>query len=347
MKRSIVAYSVALCVAYGAAYFVWTHEAQSDLAEKVVILPGKPDELESVEFHTKDLDVAMTLEKDELGTYVWVRTTPLGDAAQEGVAEPEEPPADPHGMTPPKPEPEEPAEFKAGKAMDAVLEGLAPFVAKRTLENVDAAQLEELGLAPEPGRIVLHRKGKSAKTYFLGADVYGGANYYVQDPETSKVYIVDAAVLRPLFSASRSLPETTLVDAAMKDIERIEVEAGDARATFIQHHPDDPQAQFWSRAGSEEPDATAAAWIDKAMRLRASAYVPAGEHPATLEQAFAFTVVGDKPVRVTVFRALGENGEESWFAESVFTRSLVRLHPSMAAEATADLSSVLEVGAGA
>lgn len=352
MNRTIVAYGVALALAYGAAYVTWMQPVETVRNETVVILPGKVEELEGVTFVSERLELEVDLQQDDLGRYAWVRATPKtapggeGEAANDAAAEP---PADPHAPeAPPKPsvEPEEPSEFKAGKTADAILEGLAPFVAKRVLENVDAGQLEELGLAPDAGRLVLRRKGKPAKTFLLGDAVYGGAHYYVQDPETSKVYVVDASVLRPLFTGNVSLPETTLLDAELQDIRRVEVQSGTTKAAFVQHNPDDPQARFWSREGQDAPDATAAAWIDKALRLRSASYVPQGRHPAALDEAFSFMVQARKPVRVTVFRSFDDEGEEQWFAESEYTRGLVRLHPSMAAEAMADLASVLE-GQGA
>lgn len=346
MNRSILAYSLAVALCYGGAYWVGTNETPVETEGSVVILPGKADDIEAVDFASKTLDVTMTVEKDELGQFVWVKTHPKPSSDADTASAADAPAdADPHAPKPsPAEEPSEPAEFKAGRAVDAVLSGLAPFVAKRALDDVDPEQLEDLELGEDATRLTLRRRGKEPKAYLIGANVYGGANYYVQDPESGKVYIVDAAVLRPLFSGSRSLPETVLFDAAIKDIRRIDVQAGDARASFEQHHPDDPQAQFWAREGASEPDPAAAAWIEKAMRLRASAYVPADEHPASVEEAFSFVVNSKEPVRIVVFRAFDEEGEEQWFAESGFTRGLVRLHPSMAAEATADLSSALGIG---
>lgn len=349
MNRTIVAYGVALVLAYGAAYVTWKQPAESVRSDSVVILPGKVEELEGITFTSERLELELDQQEDALGRYAWVRATPKVPEKTEEAAEEAAPdladPADPHGHDAPakaKPEPEEPSEFKAGKTVDAILEGLAPFVAKRALDQVDDAQLEELGLAPNPSKLVLRRKGKPAKTFLLGDAVYGGAHYYVQDPETSKVYVVDASLLRPLFTGNVSLPETMLFAAEAQEIRRFEVQSGAAKAVFEQHNPDDPQARFWTRDGQDDADAAAAAWIDKALRLRSAAYVPQGRQPAALDEAFSFTVHARRSVRVTVFRSFDDDGEEQWFAESEYTRGLVRLHPSMAAEAMADLPSVLE-----
>jgi hypothetical protein len=56
-------------------------------------------------------------------------------------------------------------------------------------------------------------------------------------------------------------------------------------------------------------------------------------------------VAGDvPPTTVQVHRSLGEGGEETWYARSEHTRGLVELHKTQAAEALADLQSVLGEG---
>jgi len=354
MKRSLAAYGIALAVAYGAAYATWKRADETKLADQeVVILPGGLDDLESIDYTSKTLDLSIAVKTDALGRYLWVNATPKAEpkSADESKADSkQEPPMDPHGdphanpaaAAPAETPVEPPSAFKAGKAADALMNGLAPFVAKRTLEGVAAEDLEQLGFGDDAATITLNRKGKAPKRFVLGESVYGGASFYVKDPESAKIFVVDAAIIRPLLNATRSLPDTALVEATLKDITRVDVQAGETRQTFEQHNPDDAQAQFWSRAGSAEADPAAGAWLDKALRLRSAEYVDASKVPAAMEDAFSFVVHGkDQTVRVAVHRAFDDEGEEQWFAQSEHTRGLVKLHPSMAAEATADLSSAL------
>jgi len=376
MKSKIIGYSIALVLAYGVAYQTWTREDEPEKAESIVLLSAKPDEVESIVYTTEKSELLLRVEKDAFGRYLWGRVAPkpedapiptpsAGETAAKPTAVDETHPPSPDGAepselatapdpasdkggtasaSPPAEEPEEKiVEFKAGAAGDRLLEGVAPFIAKRALSGIDETKLKDLGLDDPSATLTVNRKGKPPKSFELGANVYGGANYYVRDPEAQTVYLVDAALLRPLESAERTLPDTNLVEVTMKDIVSIEVRSGDTTAVFEQHNPDDPKAMFWSAPGTEEAHPGAAAWIEKALRLRSSAYITEEEAQKNLEVSFSFNLRGrdGRQTGVTVYRAFNDSGEVEWFARSEHTRSLVSLHASLAAEATADLASVL------
>lgn len=352
MKRTIAIYAVALTTALGFAYRTWTHEGDPDLSKAVVVLAGDVDDLESVEYSSDKVTVTLTVKQDELGRYYWVRAEPK----EQPEEEPEESGDDPEASDPHKPKPKpkaevdtEVVEFKAGKAGDSVVKGMAPFVAKRTLQGIDDSKLEELGLADSTTTLTIRRRGREPKTYELGTNVYGGSNVYVRDPENGKIHLVEARLVRPLQNGKRTLPDRTMLGLQIKQIKQVEVFGGEATASFEQHNADDPAAMFWSVTGEQESNPTAAGWLDKALRLRSSRYIQPDQEPAQLEEAFRFTAssAGDaKKVSVTVYRGMGDDGEENWYARSNHTRSLVALHRSSAAETAADIASVLDAGQG-
>ena len=338
MNRSLVVYAALLLGSLGWAYQTWTHADELSLADKVVILPGKPDQLVSVAYHAKDLDLTLELRTDDRGRYAWATSVPL---TEEGA----EPPPPPEGHPPP---PTEPEEFKVGKAGDTVLEGLAPFVAKRRLEGAGETDLADLGLSPPEATLEIVREGKEPKRFELGGNVFGGANVYVRDPDDGEIYLVDAKLLRPLQSGARTLPDRDLTGVDERKAERVTLRVGDRQASFEQHNPDDVEAKYWSVAGQEEESPEATAWVDKVLRLRSSRYVPASEVPTDLAHAFDYKVEGEdgKAVTVEVLRNFDDEGQEQFFARSEHTRGLVRLPRATAAEASADLESALQAGAG-
>ena len=340
MKRTVIIYAVLLLAALVFAYNTWTHEGDADLSEATVVLAGDPDGLEGVDFKSDKVEVTVDVREDDLGSYVWVRVVPQDTGEEETKAEP----ANPHA--PPKDDGET-VEFKAGKSGDTLVEGMAPFVVKRQLEGVTDDKLDELGLAEPEAHLTIRRKGRDPKTYELGGNRYGGTNFYVRDPEDGKIYLVDGKLIRPLQSAKRTLPDRTLVGVPNNEIVKVTVRGGEAAATFVQHNPDDTEANFWATEGSEDKNPEAGGFIDKALNMRSSQYVVAGQEPSGLEEAFSFGVLttDKKQITVTVFRAWGADGEESWYARSQHTRSLVSLHRSAAADVTADLGSVLDSGA--
>jgi Domain of unknown function (DUF4340) len=344
MSRSLIVYAVLLAGSLGWAYQTWTHEDELALAEKVVILPGKPEQLTSIVYRAKDLELTLELRNDDHGRYAWARAVPQAEA---------EPPPPPEGAEPPPPP--EPEEFKVGKAGDPVLEGLAPFVAKRRLEGVGDAELAELGLAEPEATLEITREGKEQKRFELGGNVFGGANVYVRDPDDGAIYLVEARLISPLRSGARTLPDRDLTGVDERKAERVTLRVGDRQATFEQHNPDDVEAKYWSVVGADEESPEATAWVDKALRLRSSRYVPADETPTDLAHAFDFRVEAQDGTAVTVevLRSLsGEGGEgdgesqEQFFARSQHTRGLVRLPRAAVAEASADLESALQAGGG-
>lgn len=344
MNRSLIVYAALLVGSLGWGWQTWTHQDELALADKVVILPGKPEQLTSVVYRANDLELTLELRTDDHGRYAWARAVPLTGAG----AEP--PPPPPEGQPPP---PTEPEEFKVGKGGDPVLEGLAPFVAKRRLEGVSDVDLADLGLAEPTATLEIVREGKDPKRFELGGNVFGGANVYVRDPDDGSVYLVDAKLIRPLQSGARTLPDRDLTGVDERKVERVTLRVSDRQAAFEQHNPDDAEAKYWSVAGQEEESPEASAWLDKVLRLRSSRYVPADALPTDLAHAFDFRVEAEdgKAVTVEVLRSTSDEGgddeaQEQFFARSEHTRGLVRLPRAAAAEASADLESALGAGGG-
>lgn len=336
MMRSVVIYAVLLAGSLGWAYQTWTHQDELALADKVVILPGKAEQLSSIAYRSDSLELTLEFREDEQGRYAWGRTVPLGD-----------PPEPAEGENPHSPPPaSEPEEFKVGKSGTPVFEALAPFVAKRRLEGVGEDDLEALGLADPEATLEIVREGKEPRVFELGGNVFGGANVYVRDPSDGVIYLVEARVIRPLRSGSRTLPDRDLSGIPERKAERLTLRVGDRQATFQQHNPDDPEAKYWSVAGEEDNNPDITAWVGKALRLRSTRYVQSDEAPVDLTHAFAFTIrsESDDTVEVEVLRNFDDEGQEQFFARSQHTRGLVRLPRATAAEASTDLESALQAG---
>lgn len=343
MRRQAIAYALVLCASLYGAYHVWTSPAEGDLGENVVVLAGAADELQRVHYVSEKLDLTIDMKSDDLGRYAWVRAEPKSD--EPAVVEPE---ADPNPHAPPKDDGTT-AEFKAGKSGMTALEGLMPFKAKRQLEGITDEKLTELGLAEPDATLEIVRDGREPAVYEIGGNVYGGANVYVREVATGKVYVVDAKVIRPLQSGKQSLPERELVGVETKLIASMSVAmaGGDATAEFEQHNPDDAEAVYWSTSGGSGKNDAAAAWIDKALRMRASGYVQSGDDTGALENVLSFTVrtTDRKTITVQVKRGYDDAGEDLWYAQSEHTRGLVKLQRALAAEVAADLPNVLDAGA--
>lgn len=326
MKKTVVGYAVALSLALLGAYQTWTHEGDPDLSGATVILDVDRDALASVTFDSPSLTLTLEPREDERGAYVWGVASPK--ATDEGAS------AKPSQA------------FKVGPAGETLMDAMAPFVAKRVLEGVDASKLEELGFGEGQATLTLSREGKEPQTYEVAARVYGGRNRYVRDPESGTVYVVATNVIQQLETAATTLPDRSLVGVDTTDIETITVRGGEAEATYLQNNPDDRAARFWARQGSTEPNAAAAGWFDKVLNLRVARYVDEADRPQGLQEMYAFVVTaGRTSTEVVVYRAYDDEGQEAWYASSPHNRVLVELNASKGTEIYADLAAVLDGGA--
>lgn len=332
MKSTVIGYAIALGVALVGAYQTWTHEGDPDLSEATVIFDVQRDALSRVVFDSPSSTLTLEMREDEQGAFVW------------GHALPKEPPA--QGETPAPRRNREPESFKLGAAGETLVGNLAPFVAKRVLEGVDESKLEELGFGDGQATIAFEREGREAEVYEVAAKVYGGRTRYVRDPASGTVYVVAANVVQQLETGRTTLPDRSLFGFDVTDIEAITVRGGEAEAAYRQNNPDDRAARFWSAAGSSEPNAAAAGWFDKALNLRIARYIEPADKPAGLEEAFSMVLTaGRRATEIVVYRGLGDDGEERWYASSPHNRALVQLNTSAAAETYADLASALDGGA--
>ena len=339
MNRSVIIYATLLVASLTWAYVTWTHEGELDPDEAVIILDGKPEGLVTVVYDSEKVDVTLSMYSDDLGRYGWAEVVPKADPDAETPAS-----DNPHAPPPPD---TSPSAFKVGKSGDTMLAGLAPFTAKRRLEGVDEDQLADLGLDPAEATLTIAREGRDAKTYELGGNAFGGVNVYVRDPTDGKLYLVDAKLIAPLRAAKRTLVDRTLFAGALKDIRQVAIGQDARSVTFVHKNPDDPSARFWAQEGEDSADPTAAAWLDKALKLSAAEYVADADAPTDLAVVFSMTIDSAEqkvPVTVRVLRGINEDGDDTFFAKSEHTRGLVRLHRSLAAEAAADIESALGGG---
>jgi len=348
MNRSVIVYALLLLGSIGWAYQTWTHEDELALHDEVVILPGTPEQLASVVYTSDALTLSVELREDEHGRYAWGHSEPQ----PKEETEPEPAPAGDEGGgdsdgeseagPPPAPEPEQ---FKLGRAGDAFLADIAPFLAKRQLEGV-GDDLTGFGLAEPSATLEITREGKEPRRFELGSNVFGGASVYVRDPADGAIYLVDAKLIRTLEGGTRTLPDRDLTGIDERKVEHVTLRVGDRQASFTQHNPDDSEARYWSPRGEDEESVDASAWVDKALRLRSSQYVQEGQTPVDLAHAFDLKVEAQdgRAVTVEVLRSFDDEGQEQFFARSEHTRGLVRLPRAIVAEASADIESALRAG---
>ncbi len=326
MNKSVFVYAGLLVLSLGAA---WTRYTGGEEVEKegVQLIDAKTTELEKVVYTSPDLTVTFELKTDEFGRYGWAK---VEDRKKKGKDAAEGEPAAPVEA--------KVTTFKTGTAADKVVEAFAPMFALRELAAADDAQLTAFGLK-EPDTTVAITTGGKTVTFDLGGETYGTKDRYARNQADGKVYVLDDEPFKTLKFASTRLPERALVASKVELITGVSLGVGGATASWVQKNKDDKAAAYWERDGGTGKDESFGNWLDKALKLKSTAYVQEGEAPAELLPGFDLTIRADglPPETVQLLQA-----GDDWYAKSASTRGLVKLSRGPAKDAAEDAKDVVE-----
>lgn len=365
MTRQVPVFGVLLLVSLAASYSRWTTEKDAPDADTIFVLEAKPEQITEVIWDSEKLDLSLKSQKDKLGSFVLVKATeqkkrPIAKPAEPAPAESPTEPATPEGeATPPEgeatpPEGEEKAEpafetyevqseFKAGAEGDALWENLAPFEAKRVLDGVAEAKLDELGLAEPEATLTIRRDGKPDKVLQVGGEAYGTRDRYLRDVETQRVYLVSDDTLRSLRFGTTRLPDRELIGVEAAEITDIALVTREGKGEFKHNNAADPKAAFWAAPGETTANESAGLWINKLIALKSADFVQPEDTPTALQPALTVSVRAKDGTSIVleIQRGLDPEGKEGWYAKSDHTRQLVKLHASQVRDVVDDAATVV------
>jgi hypothetical protein len=330
MNKSVIVFAGLLVLSLGGAWMRYTGGEETQ-KEGVVLIDAKATELEKVVYTSPELTVTFELRTDDFGRYGWIT---VEDRKKKGKDT-----ADSAGI----PVEAKVTRFKTGVAADKVVEAFAPMVGLRKLENVDDTQLASFGLVASDTTVTISAGGKTT-TFELGGETYGTKDRYAKNQGDGKVYVIDDEPFKTLKFAATRLPERGLTASKVEQIDGLSLGVGATNASWTQKNKDDKAAAYWERteasgAAASGKDETFGNWIDKALKLKSTAYVQDGEAPAELVPGFDLTVraAGQKPETIQLLQ-----GGEDWYAKSESTRGLVKLSRGPAKDAAEDAKDVVE-----
>ncbi|MFW5878870.1 MAG: DUF4340 domain-containing protein [Myxococcota bacterium] len=236
--------------------------------------------------------------------------------------------------------------FTGGLQARRVVEAATPLIATRKLPEVSPERLEAMGLEGTQSRLELSAGGKT-HVFELGGRTYGGGHQYLRRAGTSEVYLIEAGPFRPVEHGARRLMRRDPIGMRRNQIEKVSVESVDGRRVDMVHQGRDSQGPRSFFANADEPDRRVEEygnWIGKVLALRVFDYVPAEDVPLEMEPVLLLAFEGEGSlgrVEVEIHRLTGEDGEESWYARSDYTRAVVSLPRSAAGSIVADLDGIL------
>ncbi|MDP2310253.1 MAG: DUF4340 domain-containing protein [Pseudomonadota bacterium] len=324
MNKSVIVFAGLLVLSLGAAWQRYTGGEETP-KEGVVLIDAKAAELEKVVYTSPELTITFEQRTDDFGRYGWVTVEDRKKKGKDAAADaaPVEPKV---------------TRFKTGIAADKVVEAFTPMVGLRKLENVDDAQLTSFGLSAPDTTVAVSAGGKTT-VFELGGETYGTKDRYAKNQGDGKVYVIDDEPFKTLKFAATRLPERGLSTSKVEQIDGLSLGVGATNASWTQKNKDDKAAAYWEREGGTGKDETFGNWIDKALKLKSTAYVQDGEAPADLVPGFDLTVraAGQKPETIQLLQ-----GGDDWYARSESTRGLVKLSRGPAKDAVEDAKDVVE-----
>jgi len=331
MIRPWMIYGGVLVLGLGLSWYHYTTDDGKEEKLGVALLDGKRDDLKDVTYTSPDLDVKVEMRKDAVGTYAWVTATEHKQKkAKEG-------------------EPVPPVEtkvtaFKAGSAGDKLFDGLAPLMAMRELANVDDTKIDTFGLKAPTTSLGVTLGGRTA-TLDLGGETYGAKDLYAFQRETSKYFVVDDELVKPLKFATTRLPERAVFSYKPEEVTHVVLAKDGKQVEWLQHNKEDRNADWWERLpapGSTDvgkKDETFANWLEKAQKIKSQNYVQKGEEPATTEPQFDLTFTAPGKADETLH--VSKSGDD-WYAQGDFTRGLVKLTRSVVEDPADEVVDILE-----
>ncbi len=204
--------------------------------------------------------------------------------------------------------------FVAGEAAEAYLERLLPLRAVRSLGEVEADLLEQIGLKEPEERLTIACGGKTRR-FVLGGSAYGSGDRYLRAEDGGPVHLLRSALVNDLRAAEARLMQRALHRFEPKEVARLVVRAGGAERTLLHRNRLEPKLAEWVDAAQpDRRNELFGNWLLRVEKLRAVRYLPPGVSPDA-EQDGAGAAGSLEPV--VSLRYLDEDGEQLGFLEVV------------------------------
>jgi len=213
--------------------------------------------------------------------------------------------------------------FVGGERIDDALESLLPLRTERILgDDLPADLLAELGLTPPRGYLTL-KVGETEHQFELGTrtDTDKRGDFYARRPGSPEVFLLDGRALDGIVKAEQGR-QRALHSARRRDIARVEVRIGDARATIIHQNRTEPDA-FWAvesdpEAKSEDADAL----MTSIFRITLMSYPDPEPTAESLENSAQLRLIGPDGRELSTMEFARKVGEREARRNNVYrTRS--------------------------
>lgn len=227
--------------------------------------------------------------------------------------------------TVPPPPPPPPRELRGNETARNLLSRLAPLKATRSLGEMDAKKLEELGLTNSPRKLTLTVDGKE-RAFTLASPTGNawGTPYLLR--EDGRVFLLGPTLLPELEGASSRLVDRRMHTFELGEFDTFTVSQGKNSRTYVMSGKPPAPVTVAPQSAPDKPDEFVRNWHDRVWRLLPVDFVGRGQEPVGGAPEETFRVEykrGDKVVgEVTV----GRSARGEFFVRTEHTPGWAKLH---------------------
>ncbi|NMO19289.1 hypothetical protein HPC49_41405 [Pyxidicoccus fallax] len=239
--------------------------------------------------------------------------------------------------------PPPPRELRANDVAEKLFAKFAPLRAMRSLGELDAKKLEEVGLTSTQRKLTVTVGGK-AQDFSLASPAGGWGTPYLKREADGRVFLLGPALLPDLENATSRLVDRRLHTFDLGEFDEVVITAAGASRTFTASGKAPGPVNLMPKESPDRPDEFARNWHDRVWRLMPLDFLGRGEQPPGGEPEESFRVEyrrDGKPLgEVRVAR-----GNDGFYVRTEHTTGWARLHSGVdnlateAAKVTAQVSS--------
>lgn len=331
--RSTAVQGLLAAVALLAAYFTWQRPKQSVTTDTVTVLEASKQSLEKIHFEdgTKFIDV---VRHTEAPAGLWLTQGHLPGKAPVTVDA---------GFTlvsldggvdggallvanrPPVVAPTR--EVRGNERADTLIERFTPLEAARALGTLPDEKLNELGLI-NAQRILEVTVAGTTHRYLVSKMQPGIIGTYLQDTQSSEVYLMQGSLLNELDPNSQTLVDRRLHVFRQPDFDAFTVSIGEKKVDFVQTQAEIAQTAKVTRAQTpDKPEELVKNWHDKILnRLVVTEVLGRGELPKTGAPKVELRIDYSQRGSPKGWLELGLDANAGTWARSENTASWVAVH---------------------
>jgi Domain of unknown function (DUF4340) len=355
--RGLFFHGALLVIAAVVAMAVWTKSEQPTkiTGEQVRVWDGSPDDVDSIEFSSKDTKLSIEARKDTLGRwYVCTLDKTVTEPAPEDSTSSARPSASSSAgaasATPPTPPPPPKPKmvthhqhqvFVSVSGAEGLVKSLAPLEAFRKIGKIDPKELSDFGLDKPKGTLRISIGGKT-HSLVLGGETPGGGDRYAKDLDDGQVYAIPGEIAWNLLFAESRLVERELHKWRMNDVQRIIVSNGHAMREVVRVPK---KVGAWADPKTpSKVDETMGNWLSKLEQLRVMQYVEKPKlAPADLIVRLTFYNKTDKLGTLELWKGASQkNKMPVYLVRTEYTRWYASVLHSTAAQIAQDVNEVVK-----